>query len=389
MQDSILGRAVLRRRPNIFHARCGDSAGRTPRENSSVVPLGACFENQFYCRSRREEAQISGSPRGSQSLLTSAPTFLKDALGISGRRHSTALPYLATLLLLPLCLQAADPAPTPAQLQFFESRVRPVLVNNCYKCHSRQTDKLKGNLSVEFRESLIKGGDTGPAVVPGDPANSLLIKAIRYEDADLQMPPKAPLTDQQIDDLTAWVKMGAPDPRVAGSLLTSADWGKNRKEHWSFQPVKKVEIPAVTDSNWVATPVDSFILAKLEANHMKPAAAADKHALLRRATYDLTGLPPTAEEMDAFVNDPSPDAYAKVVDRLLASPQYGERWGRYWLDTARYSDTKGDIKQQQDVPQCPVRLDVSRLRGPVLQRGQALQQIHPRADRRRSDVAHP
>jgi hypothetical protein len=228
-----------------------------------------------------------------------------------------------------------------------------VLVNNCYKCHSRQTDKLKGNLSVEFRESLLKGGETGPAVVPGDPANSLLIKAIRYEDADLQMPPKAPLTDQQIDDLTAWVKMGAPDPRVAGSLLTSADWGKNRKEHWSFQPLKKVEVPAVTDSNWVATPVDSFILAKLEANHMKPAAAADKHALLRRATYDLTGLPPTPEEMDAFVNDSSPDAYAKVVDRLLASPQYGERWGRYWLDTARYADTKGDIKNNQDVPQYP------------------------------------
>jgi hypothetical protein len=228
-----------------------------------------------------------------------------------------------------------------------------VLVNNCYKCHSRQAEKLKGNLSVEFRESLLKGGETGPAVVPGDAENSLLIKAIRYEDADLQMPPKAPLTDQQIADLTAWVKMGAPDPRVAGALLTSADWGKNRREHWSFQPLKKVEIPAVTDSNWVATPVDSFILAKLEANHMKPAAPADKHALLRRATYDLIGLPPTPEEMDAFVNDPSPDAFAKVVDRLLASPQYGERWGRYWLDTARYADTKGDINNNQDVPQYP------------------------------------
>jgi hypothetical protein len=167
------------------------------------------------------------------------------------------------------------------------------------------------------------------------------------------MPPKDQLSDQQIADLEAWVKMGAPDPRVPSTTMSSADWGKNRREHWSFQPVKKVPVPQVRDTNWVSTPVDAFILAKLEENNMKPSPPADKRTLIRRATYDLTGLPPTPEEAQAFVDDHSPDAFAKVVDRLLASPQYGERWGRFWLDVARYSDTKGDINNNQDTPQFP------------------------------------
>ena len=257
----------------------------------------------------------------------------------------------ALLLLSTLPAWAADP--TPAQLQFFENKIRPIFANNCYKCHSRQAEKLKANLSLEFRDGLLKGGETGPAIVPGDPDHSLLIKAVRYTDPDLQMPPKNPLSGQQIADLEAWVKMGAPDPRVAGATLASADWGKNRREHWAFQPVKNVQTPAVAATAWVSTPVDAFILAKLEASHMQPAAPADKRALLRRATFDLTGLPPTPEEAQAFANDNSPDAFAKVVDRLLASPRYGERWGRFWLDTARYADTKGDIRLNQDVPQYP------------------------------------
>jgi mono/diheme cytochrome c family protein len=250
-------------------------------------------------------------------------------------------------------LRASAADPTPDQLQFFETKIRPVLVENCYKCHSHNAEKLKGNLSVEFRDSLLKGGETGPAIIPGDPEHSLLIKAVRYTDSDMQMPPKEQLSETQIADLVTWVKMGAPDPRVAGGTMASADWGKNRREHWSFQPVKKILVPAVKETNWVSTPIDAFILAKLEANKMKPGPAADRRTLIRRATFDLTGLPPTPEESEAFVNDPSPDAYAKVVDRLLASPQYGERWGRYWLDTARYSDTRGDIKQQQDTPFFP------------------------------------
>jgi len=207
---------------------------------------------------------------------------------------------------------------------------------------------------VEYHESLIKGGDSGPAVVPGNPEKSLLIKAVRYEDPDLQMPPKgAKLSDAQVEALVQWVKMGAPDPRLAGKGLASVTWSKEKRQHWAFQPIKRAAEPTVHDTNWVSNPIDSFILAKLEQNDMKPSPPADRRTLIRRATYDLTGLPPTPAEVQAFLEDRSSEAYAKVVDRLLASPQYGERWGRIWLDTARYADTKGDIKQNQDVPQYP------------------------------------
>ncbi len=245
-------------------------------------------------------------------------------------------------------------APLKADLEFFESKIRPILADNCYKCHSSQAAKLKGGLSLEYHESMLRGGDSGPAIVPGNPDKSLLIKAVRYEDADLQMPPKGKkLSDTQIADLTTWVKMGAPDPRSVGKAGAGAGWSKDRREHWSFQPIKRISEPEVHDTNWVADPVDSFVLAKLEANGMKPNPPADRRTLIRRATYDLTGLPPTPEEVQDFVEDKSPDAYAKLVDRLLASPQYGERWGRIWLDTARYADTKGDIRQNQDVPIYP------------------------------------
>jgi mono/diheme cytochrome c family protein len=245
-------------------------------------------------------------------------------------------------------------APSQAGLQFFENKIRPILANNCYKCHSSQAPKLKGGLSLEYHETILKGGESGPALVPGNPDKSLLIKAVRYGDPDLQMPPKGnKLPDAQVADLVAWVKMGAPDPRSAGKAVAGASWSKERRLHWAFQPIKPVAAPEVHDPNWGANPVDAFVLAKLEANGLKPNAPADRRTLIRRATYDLTGLPPTPEEVQAFVQDHSPEAYAKLVDRLLASPQYGERWGRIWLDTARYADTKGDIRQNQDAPIYP------------------------------------
>jgi mono/diheme cytochrome c family protein len=245
-------------------------------------------------------------------------------------------------------------APSKAGLEFFENKIRPILANNCYKCHSSQASKLKGGLSLEYHESILKGGDDGPALVPGNPDNSLLIKAVRYQDPDLQMPPKGnKLPDAQVADLVAWVKMGAPDPRSAGKEMAGASWSKERRQHWSFQPIKRVAEPEVHDTNWVANPVDAFVLAKLEQNDMKPNPPADRRALIRRATYDLTGLPPTPEEVQAFVEDKSPAAYSNLVERLLASPQYGERWGRIWLDTARYADTKGDINQNKDEPLYP------------------------------------
>jgi mono/diheme cytochrome c family protein len=260
----------------------------------------------------------------------------------------SCLPGFIILCLLGAIQPAfADSALSKADSEFFESKIRPLLADNCLKCHSSEAPKLKGGLSLEFKESILTGGDTGPAIVPGTPEKSLLIKAVRYTDPDLQMPPKnKKLSDAQIADLVEWVKRGAPDPRSVKAVAGGAK--KDAKNHWSFQPVKKPAVPVVQNQNWCATPVDNFIVAKLAANGMKPNAPADKRALLRRATFDLTGLPPTQQEVDNFMFDDSPNAFEKVVDRLLASPAYGERWGRYWLDIARYSDTKGDVKRQRE-----------------------------------------
>jgi Protein of unknown function (DUF1553)/Protein of unknown function (DUF1549)/Planctomycete cytochrome C len=237
--------------------------------------------------------------------------------------------------------------PTPQQLDFFENKIRPVLSDNCFKCHSHEAAKLKGGLSVEFRDALLKGGENGPAIVPGDPEKSMLIRAVRYTDPDLQMPPKdKKLNQKSIDDLIAWVKMGAPFPKVAA--IVSKTYNESDRDHWAFKHVVKPPVPDVKDKDWVKTPVDAFIVAKLEENGMKPSPMADKRTLIRRATFDLIGLAPTLKETQDFLDDNSPDAFAKVVDRLLASPQYGERWGRYWLDTARYADTKGDVKVNKE-----------------------------------------
>ena len=238
-------------------------------------------------------------------------------------------------------------APTREQLDFFESRIRPILAQDCYKCHSQQADKVKGGLLLDSRDGVLKGGKTGPAIVPFNPDKSLLIQAIHYTNEDLQMPPKGEkLSDAKVADLIAWVRMGAPDPRVSSQVTAlKAD---NSGRHWAFQPVKRSPPPEVKQKEWVSTPIDAFILAKLEENGMKPSPAADKRALIRRATFDLIGLPPTPDEIKSFVEDNSAGAFAKVVDRLLDSPHYGERWGRFWLDTARYADTKGDVKRRQE-----------------------------------------
>ena len=235
---------------------------------------------------------------------------------------------------------------TPAQTDFFENKIRPILADRCYKCHSTLAEKIKGGLLLDSREALLKGGDTGKTIVPGDPEASLLIKAVRYTDPDLQMPKDKKLDDDQIADLVSWVKMGAPDPRTA--TADQRKWSDNKTNHWAWQPVKRVAIPEVSDPDWCRTPVDNFILAKLDENGLKPNPPADKRTLIRRATFDLIGLPPTPEEVQDFLSDPSPNAFAKVVDRLLASPHYGERWGRHWLDVARYSDTKGQPRRNTE-----------------------------------------
>ncbi len=253
---------------------------------------------------------------------------------------------------------AAAEKSTADGFDFFEKRIRPLLAEQCYECHSALSKKVKGGLLLDTRDALLKGGDSGPALVPGDPDKSRLIIAVRHTDKELRMPPKQKLSDAQIADLEAWVKMGAPDPRKAASAkavakAAPAKYGMSLEEgrkFWSFQPVKDSPPPKVKNKSWPRTPVDNFILARLEKAGIAPAPAADKRTLLRRVTFDLTGLPPTPAEMDAFLADTSSRAFEKVVDRMLASPRYGERWGRHWLDVARYADTCGNASDYP-VPQ--------------------------------------
>ncbi len=234
-------------------------------------------------------------------------------------------------------------APDDEGIRFFETRIRPLLDENCYGCHSRASGKSKGGLRLDDREAILRGGDLGPAVVPGNPDASLMIRAVRYADTNLQMPPKGKLSDQQIGDLARWIAMGAPDALSQNpSAPTQTDASKTSptiSTRWAFQPPVKSAVPSVKNESWARTPVDRFILARLEAEGFAPARPADKRTLIRRATFDLTGLPPTPEEIEAFLADNSPDAFARVVDRLLASPKYGERWGRHWLDVVRYTDS--------------------------------------------------
>ena len=237
--------------------------------------------------------------------------------------------------LLAMSCLAGDPA------AHFENRIRPVLVERCLECHDAR--KQKGGLRLDSREGWMKGGDSGAAIVPGDAGNSLLIKALRYTDADLKMPPEkkgGKLSAQEVADFETWVNDGAHDPRNladAPALPGVAD----PKTFWSFQPVRAVTPPAVRHGEWVRTPVDAFILAQLDERGLTPAPRADARTLARRAYFDLLGLPPTPQQVDAFVNDTTPDSFARLVDSLLASPQYGERWGRHWLDVARYADSGG------------------------------------------------
>ncbi|MEP6663931.1 MAG: DUF1549 domain-containing protein, partial [Verrucomicrobiota bacterium] len=251
-------------------------------------------------------------------------------------------------------LGRSEVASPEAGNEFFESKIRPLLAEHCYKCHSAQSEKLKGELLLDTREGLLKGGTDGVVIVPGDPEKSRLIESVRYQNKDLQMPPKKPLTDAQVADLVAWVKMGAPDPRVSKNPVVATnsryDFAAARRQ-WGFRAPDDPPPPPVKNSAWAKSPIDHFILAKLEEKGLRPASRADKRTLIRRATFDLTGLPPTVSDIDAFLADESATAFEKVVNRLLASPQYGEHWGRHWLDQVRYADSvdKRQIGQPGDI----------------------------------------
>lgn len=249
-------------------------------------------------------------------------------------------------LLLPPCGSARPRAAEPrrASTEFFEMEVRPLLVEKCWQCHGES--KPKGGLKLTSRAHVLQGGDSGPAAVAGKPDASLLLRAVRYDDTP-RMPPKGKLTDRQIETLARWVKEGMPWP---GTSATPAPADgrftitEKQRRFWAFQPVKAITAPAVRDAAATRTDIDRFLLAALEAKGLTPAAPADQRTLLRRVTFDLTGLPPTPAEIDAFLADDSPAAFAAVVDRLLASPSYGERWGRHWLDVVRYADARDLIQ---------------------------------------------
>ena len=272
------------------------------------------------------------------SCIDRAPRSNLRAMFLGSIQRLVAFAVLCFLASLP-SQSAAQNASDSTDIAFFEKKIRPVFVEHCYKCHSAEAEKLKGGLRLDGRELLLKGGDTGPALVPGEPDKSLLIKAIRYTDPDLKMPPKdKKLSDAQIADITAWVASGAPMPSATNALVRKYDFSSART-NWAFRKPIDPPIPVFKSTGKIKSPIDNFLLAKIQDAGLKPTPLADKRTLLRRATYDLTGLPPTPEEADTFLKDNSTNAFARLVDRLLASPRYGEKWARHWLDVVRYTDS--------------------------------------------------
>ncbi len=264
-------------------------------------------------------------------------------------RPSAAV-YLVAVILTELCVGIAvggENTQKPAELTkegiaFFEKHIRPVLVERCYECHSTQARKVKGKLLLDSRIGIAKGGISGPVLVPGDVEKSRLIEAIRWTDADFAMPPKGKLSPQQIERFEQWVKMGAPDPRsepATGSpkIAKTLDLEVGRK-WWAFRPLAQTAAPMVKQRGWARKPIDFFVLQELEAKQLSPSPRADPRTLIQRAYLDLAGLRPSYEQVEAFAKDPSDKAYELIIERLLAGPEYGERWGRYWLDVARYGE---------------------------------------------------
>jgi hypothetical protein len=233
---------------------------------------------------------------------------------------------------------------SPTQINFFERKIRPVFVKKCYECHSVKT-KAKGGLVLDSRAGVMQGGSSGAVIVPGAPEKSLLIRTIKGLEEDMEMPPKEAdrLSESQIADFERWIRMGAPDPRnrkKSGAL--AVDW-KKAHSHWAFQPIADPTPPTVSDpANWLRNDIDKFVLRKLKPQGLVPNPMADRRTLIRRAAYTLTGLPPEYRDVEDFVNDPSPNAFGEMIDRLLESQHYGERWARHWMDVARFADTTGD-----------------------------------------------
>ena len=252
------------------------------------------------------------------------------------------LPFVVGLTLCPVIL-GDDQVVTKEQLEFFETKVRPLLAEHCYQCHSANADRIEGSLRLDHREAILRGGDSGAAIEPGDADRSLLIEAVRYE--SYEMPPKGKLPDEDTATLVRWVNMGAPWPDepipVANANTSEFDLEQRKAEFWVWQPPAQSDLPIVRDQEWPRNDIDHFILAQLEHAGLKPANDVERTALLRRLYFDLIGLPPTPGQIQAFLDDQEAGAVERVVDELLASPHFGERWGRHWLDLVRYAESRG------------------------------------------------
>jgi len=313
------------------------------------MPLGAVLRISIS----REEIPRAVPLRDMPSQDGGDPLVLRQSESRSFCRHGASAAIALVVFGLfasfaGLPSRAADSvadAIDPAAAEFFEKKIRPLLAENCYNCHSANTNS-QGGLRIDDRNGLLVGGDRGPAIVAGDPENSLLIHAVRQDD-ELKMPPKKQLSVEQIADLTKWIKDGAVWPGQHVHIVTNEpnpEYDELRKSHWSWQPVQEPQIPTVDDAEWSYDPIDALVRARLETEHLQPVAVADKRTLIRRLYFDLTGLPPAPQDIDAFLWDAAPDAYERLVDRLLASPAFGERWGRHWLDIARYGESTGSSR---------------------------------------------
>ena len=272
------------------------------------------------------------------------------------RQARSTLPSITGLAVVTTTLTAfpQDPGkPGEEGLNYFESHVRPIFATHCYECHSQKAKKLKASLYLDSKAGILKGGDSGAVIIPGKAAEALLIKAVRYQEEDLEMPPKKKLPDSAIEHLAVWINMGAPIPDDGARIAdqdAAFDFGKSRREHWAFRPVVKPELPIVESREGTLSPIDTFVLARMQGRSVRSARRADRRTLIRRAHFTLIGLPPTPQEIETFLKDDDHEAFARMIDRLLESPHYGERWGRHWLDVARYSDGMGASQDSKPLP---------------------------------------
>jgi hypothetical protein len=256
------------------------------------------------------------------------------------------LSVLAAVLCFVPGVRSADPPLKPEDVEFFEKKIRPVLVEHCFECHSAKADEIGGSLLLDNRAAVAKGGENGPVLVKGNPDKSRLITALRYSDENLQMPPDEKLPANVIADFERWVNLGAPDPRDGEVPVPASSIEARSKRHWAFLPPIKPAVPSTKNKTWPGSDLDRLVLAKLEAESIEPSQQAVPRDLVRRLFFDLTGLPPTYADVKSFEADSSEAAYEKLVDRLLASEQFGERWARHWLDLSRFGDTKGYVFQE-------------------------------------------